>query len=101
MKKMDHDKMVDAKSWDELNNKLAENPMWQKVRRFSILQDIFLCVSFGSAGIHITFDPGHPYWSVAFLVAGLMSLVFGGISMKIFREYFARKNDITEEATKD
>lgn len=91
MNKMDYDKVVDAKNWDELNEKLAKNPMWQKVRRFSILRDIFLCVSLGSALIYTTFDAGHPYWSIAFLIAGFLSLVFGGISMKIFREYFAHK----------
>lgn len=90
MNEMKYDKMVDEADLDKLNEKLAENPAWQKVRRFSVLQDIFLCVSLGSATIHITFDAGHPYWAIAFLAAGILSLVFGGISMKIFRDYFTR-----------
>ena len=94
-------KLVNVKSWDELNDKLVKNPAWQKVRRFSVLQDIFLCVSLGSATIQIIFYSDHPYWKITFLVAGLLSLIFGSISMKTFRDYFTLKNDISEEVAKD
>ena len=100
MNSMDIDMMSDEKDLDSVNEALEKNPAWQKVRRLSVLQDVFLCVSLGSAIIYITFDVGHPYWCIAFLIAGLMSLVFGGISMKNFQEHFARKDDITEEVEK-
>lgn len=99
MIKMFFDKTVAAQDFDRLNEALHDNPAWQKVRRFSVLQDIFLCISLGSAIIHIIFDSDHPFWAIVFLLAGILSLVFGRFSMNIFREYFVSKSDLTKEAS--
>lgn len=79
--------------FQSLDKKLSENPAWRKVRRFSMLQDFFLCASLTFESIHVSFEPNHSWWAVAFLIAGLVSLIAGHMSKETFRKYFTQKGD--------
>lgn len=93
-------KMINVRNFDELNAKLANNPAWQKVRWFSALQELFLVVALIFATIKTAFAFYEPFWSFAFLIFGILSVVFGRISMNTFRDHFVSKSDITEEVEK-
>lgn len=75
-------------SMEELNEKLSSNQEWKKVRHFSVLQDVFLCVSLVCATIQIQFNIIHPILRIAFLITGLASLVFNHISKETFQKHF-------------
>ena len=85
---------------NKTDDRLRKNPAWLKVQRFSDLQEIFLFVSLSCVIIHHVFDAEHPYWIISFLIFGVLSVIFGYISMNTLRKHFALSSNTTEETEK-